>query len=227
MTKQSIREDLFKLADEKYKKFHTNLCPGTNNIIGIRVTVLREYAEKLSKENWKENFDKIGNDYYEEIMLQGMIIGLASKDVEETKKYLKKFIPKIDNWAVCDVCTAGLKITKKHKQEMWEFVQIYLKSEKEFELRFAIVMMLDFFIVEEYIDKVLIELNKVKHYGYYVKMAVAWTVSICYIKFKDKTDKFLHNNNLDDFTYNKAIQKILESYRVDSKDKEELRKRKR
>jgi len=227
MNKQSIREKLFKLADEKYKIFHSNICPGINNIIGIRVPVLREYAKRLSKDNWKDNLKNIGNDYYEEIMLQGMIIGLACKDIEETKKYLKEFILKIDNWAVCDTCTAGLKITKKHREEMWEFIQIYLNSEKEFELRFAIVMMLDFFIVEEYIDKVLIELNKIKHDGYYVKMAVAWAISICYIKFKDKTDKLLHNNDLDDFTYNKAIQKIIESYRVDEKDKEELKRRKR
>lgn len=227
MVQENIREELFKLADQKYKDFNTNLCPGIDNLIGVRVPVLRDFAKKLSKNNWKENFDKIENKYCEEIMLQGMIIGLAIKDVKETQKYLKEFIPKIDNWSVCDVCTAGLKITKKYKKEMWKFIQTYLNSKKEFELRFAIVMMLDFFIDEEYIDKVLLKLNQIKHEGYYVKMAVAWAISICYIKFKEKTDNFLYNNDLDNFTYNKAIQKIIESYRVENEDKEDLKKRKR
>ena len=75
-----IRNELFKLKDDKYKEFHSSLCPGVENIIGVRVPVLRKYAKELSKGNWKENFEQIQNDYYEEIMLQGMLIGLSKAD---------------------------------------------------------------------------------------------------------------------------------------------------
>lgn len=217
-----IREKLFELKDEKYKEFHSSLCPGVNTIIGVRVPELRKYAKELSKGDWKENFKKIENYYYEEIMLQGMIIGIAIKDVEELKKYLEKFIPKIDNWAVCDVCCGGLKLTKKHMEEMWKFLQKYIKSEKEFEIRFAIVMLLEYYIKEEYIEKILEIFDNTKSDAYYVKMAVAWAISTCYIKFPEETEKYLENNNLDEFTYKKSIQKIKESFRVTKEQKQRL-----
>lgn len=142
-------------------------------------------------------------------------------------KDIEKFVPKIDNWAVCDTFCAGLKIIKKYPEDFWEFIGKYLKSDKEFEIRFAIVMILDYYINDKYIEEVLEILNNIKHEGYYVKMAVAWTVSICYIKFPKRTMKFLKECNLDNFTYNKSIQKIIESYRVENEDKEILKKMKK
>ena len=115
---KKIKEELFKLADEKYKEFHSGLCPGTNNIIGIRVPVLRNYAKQLVKEyNIQELLLKIDNQYYEEIMLQGMLIGLMKDEFKEIEKQIEKFVPKIDNWAVCDVFCASLKITKIIKKK--------------------------------------------------------------------------------------------------------------
>ena len=110
---------------------------------------------------------------------------------------------------------------------MWNFIQKYLKSDKEFELRFAIVMMLDFYITEEYIDRVLEILNNIKNDAYYVKMAVAWTIQVAFVKFENKTMKLLKENNIDDWTYNKTIQKITESYRVDEETKKIIRTMKR
>lgn len=217
-----IRKKLFELKDEEYKKFHSSLCPGVDTIIGVRVPILRKYAKELAKSNWKENFAQIQNEYYEEIMLQGMIIGIAIKDIEELKEYLEEFIPKIDNWAVCDVCCGGLKLTQKNLKEMWKFLQKYLNSDKEFEVRFGIVMLLDYYINEEYIEKILKIFDETKHEGYYVKMAVAWAISICYIKFPQETEEYLKNNNLDEFTYRKSIQKIKESYRVSKDQKQKL-----
>lgn len=222
--KEQIKQDLFNLADEKYKKFHGSLCPNTDNLLGVRVPVLRNYAKELIKNYGKSIIEQIGNEYYEEIMLQGMCIGLSKMTLEETQSYLAKWIPKIDNWAVCDVGTAGFKIIKKYPAEMWNFLQNYIKSDKEFEIRFGIVALLDFYITEEYIQMVLNVLNTIHHDGYYVKMAIAWAISICYIKFPKETKKLLEHNDLDEFTYKKAIQKICESYRVSKEEKEELKK---
>ena len=70
-------------------------------------------------------------------------------------------------------------------------------------------------------------LDEVSHDGYYVKMAVAWAISICYVKFEEKTMELLRENTLDDFTYNKSLQKITESYRVTKEDKARIRSMKR
>ena len=214
-----LRNKLFELADEKYKKFHSGLCPNTDNIIGVRLPQLRQIAKEIAKDDWRGYLENCLEDYYEENLINGLVIAYAKCDVEEKLQYIKGFVPKIDNWAVCDSFCNSLKFTTKNREIVWEFLKPYLNSDKEFEIRFAVVMMLNYYITEEYIDAVLKCLDKISHDGYYVKMAVAWAVSICFIHFKDKTMDFLKNNNLDDFTYNKSLQKICESLRVDKDTK--------
>lgn len=223
----TIREQIFELADEEYQKFHSRLCPGNDNIIGVRLPLLRKLAIQLSKSDWRKYIKEAQNEYYEEVMLQGLVIGYVKADVEEVLTYAADFVPKIDNWAICDSFCNGLKITKKNMEYVWKFLQKYLSSDKEFEMRFGIVMLISFYIDENYIDNVLILLDKVKHEGYYVKMAVAWAISVCYVKFPQKTFEYIKNNELDDFTYNKALQKITESLRVDAQTKEVIRSMKR
>lgn len=227
--KQEIKKKLLELSDKKYKEFHGGLCPGTENIIGVRVPILRNYAKELFKEqDWKQTIKEIDNEYYEEIMLQGMLIGQAkTEDINIILKYVENYVPKIDNWAICDVFCAGLKITQKNKKEVWEFIQKYLKSDKEFEIRFAVVMILDYYIEEQYLNEDLKIFDNIKHEGYYVKMAVAWAISVCLIKFYDETVQYLKKCELDYWTYNKAIQKAIESYRISDNRKQELRKMKK
>lgn len=227
--KEEIKKELLKLADEKYKEFHCGLCPGVNNIIGVRVPVLRNYAKELLKKySLQELWCQIDEEYYEEIMLKGMIIGLSSKEnIEFIFEYIKQFVSKINNWAVCDVFCAGLKITKKHKEEMWNFIQVYLQSKKEFEVRFAIVMILDYYIEKEYLQKNFKIFDNITSKDYYVQMAVAWAVSICLIKFYNETVEYLKICELDKFTFNKSLQKAIESYRISDEQKQILRNMKR
>lgn len=225
----NIEKELFELQDKKYQEFQKKLCPGTESIIGIRVPILRNYAKELLKKyDLKELMENINDNYQEEIMLQGMLIGRAKEDFDIIIKYVKAFIPKIETWAVCDTFCTGLKITKKHKDEMWKFIQKYLKSKKEFEVRFGVVMILDYFIDEEHLEDNFKIFNSIKLDKYYVQMAVAWAISICLIKYYDRTVKYLQEEaNLDNFTYNKSIQKAIESYRITDEQKDFLRKMKK
>lgn len=228
--KMNIKEKLILLADEKYKVFHSNLCPGTENILGIRVPVLRSYAKELASEYSIDYLlNQIDEEYYEEIMLKGMLIGLNRNLIwEELEGYIREFVPKINNWAVCDVFCSGLKITKKYKKEMFKLINEYFISDSEFELRFAIVMILDYYIERENLQKDFNIFNQIKSDKYYVKMAVAWAISISLIKFYDETVEYLKDNTfLDNWTYNKAIQKAIESYRITNKRKDELRRMKK
>ena len=225
--KEEIREELINLADEKYKKFHSNLCPGVDNILGVRLPILRKISKDLSKNNYKDYLDNDSIKYYEEIMVEGLIIGYIKVDNETRFKYIRNFVPKINNWAVCDSFCNNLKFTKKNMSEVWDFILPYTSSKNEFDVRFAVVMMLNFYIVDDYIDNVLSVLNDIHHDGYYVKMAVAWAVSFAYIHFPDKALSFLKNNNLDNFTYNKSLQKIIESNRVSKEYKDLMRSMKK
>lgn len=222
-----IRQDLFEIQDLKYKEFHGSLCPDMDNIIGVRIPKLREYAKELYKSNKLEDI-KIGDKYYEELVIQGMLIGFQTKaPIEEAIKQVKEFVPKINSWAVCDTFCAGLKITKKYQTEMFKIIKEYLKSKQEYEVRFAIVMLLDYYINDQYIDQVLQILNNIKLDKYYLQMANAWAISICLIRYYNKTLEFLKTTKIDDFTYNKGIQKAIESYRITKEQKDYLRTLKR
>lgn len=224
---RSIRERLFKLTDEKYRKFQSSLIPGEDRMLGVRLPLLRELAKEIAKGDWRKYLNSAQDEYYEEIMLQGLVLGYVKAPPEEILQYTACFIPKITNWGVCDSFCTGLKLAKKEPQMVWRFLQPYLKSDREFELRFAVIMMLAYYINKEYVDRVISNLDQIRHEGYYVKMGVAWAVSVCYVKFPEKTMIYLKTCSLDDFTFNKSLQKILESYRVDGKAKEIIRSMKR
>lgn len=228
--REEILEKIRGLSDEKYREFHSGLCPNISGFLGVRVPVLRNYTKELMDEDWRETYSNIGNEYYEETMIKGMMLGLSRTTIDELMKYLEEFIPRIDNWSVCDVTCAGLKATKKNMDTMFQFLQKYLKSNKEFELRFAIVMLLDYYITGEYVEKVIEIMDSIKNKEYYyVKMAVAWTISVIYVKYPEQAMKYLQdeNNHLDKETYNKALQKIVESNRVSKSEKNKIRKMRR
>ena len=223
--KKEIKNRLKELSEEKFKKFQSKLCPNVNNILGVRIPVLKKYAEELIKTYEPEILiNEIDNEYYEEKMLQGILIGsIKNKDIYKIQEYIRNFVPKIDNWAICDTFRSGLKITKKYKQEMWDFIQIYSESKREFEIRFYVVMLLDYYVEQQYLDKIFSKLENIYNEEYYVKMAIAWLLSKCLVYFYEETVEFLTKTKLDKFTKNKSIQKAIESYRISDIRKKELR----
>lgn len=224
---KTMKEHLLELAEEDYRIFSSKLLPNTKHILGVRLPLLRKIAKQIVKEDWRTYLNTSSCEYYEEIMLQGMVIGYAKADIEEILAYVTEFVPKIDNWSVCDSFCTGLKITKENKERVWEYLQPYFLSAQEFDVRFGVVMLLDFYIEKDYLHQVLNILDHIKQDGYYVKMATAWAISICYIKLPESTFLFLNKNHLDDFTYNKALQKITESLTIDKETKSVIRRMKR
>lgn len=224
---KKIRLQLEALAEEEYRLFSSGLLPGTENVLGVRLPLLRKMSKKLAQSDWREYLQTAQGESFEEIMLQGMVIGNVKCSVEERLLHIQNFVPQIDNWSVCDSFCAGLKFTKEARRQVWEFVNPYLKSAQQYHIRYAIVMMIFYYIDEAYINEVLVRLDKVRHEGYYVKMAVAWAISICFVKFPEPTFVYLKQNRLDDFTYNKALQKIAESLKVDKEVKTKIRMMKR
>ena len=219
----NLRKKLFELADDKYRKFQSSLCPNINDIIGVRIPKLREIAKEISKGNPKQFLDNYKCEYFEEKMIYGLIIGYMKEDPKIRLKYLDRFVPMIDNWAICDCCCSTYKFTNKNLKKMFEYIQKYIVSKNEFEVRFTCIMLMDYYLVDEYIDIVFEIFNGIKLDKYYVQMGIAWAISVAFIKYEEKTRKFLKNNSLDKFTYNKALQKIIESNRVSKDVKAEMR----
>ncbi|QJD83071.1 DNA alkylation repair protein [Cohnella herbarum] len=223
----TIKDQLLQLAEPEFQKFTAALIPTIDNVLGVRLPELRKMAKLIAQGEWRDYVEQTESEYFEEVMLQGMVIGYVKADIEELLQYVAVFVPRIDNWSVCDSFCNGLKFTVANKVRVWEFLQPYLSSDREYEIRFGAVMLLSYYIDEEYIDRVLRLLDGIKHEAYYVKMAVAWAISICFVKLPEPTLNYLNDNSLDLFTYNKALQKITESYRVDQITKTLIRSMKR
>lgn len=219
----NVKEEIAKLVEPKYQKFSAGLLPGVDNIQGVRLGNLRKISKKIVKEDWKAFLNTASDDSFEEIMLQGMVIGyVKTSSIEELFPYIKKHVAKIDNWSTCDSFCNGLKIAEQNPEAMWDFLKPYFKSTNEYDIRFAVVMSLFYYINDTYKDQVLQIIDSIHHEGYYVKMAVAWALSMIYVSFPEETALFLKKNHLDDFTQNKTIQKIRESHQVTQEQKDAL-----
>lgn len=216
-----IREELFKTQDLKHKEFQSKLIPTVNPdfIIGVRIPKLREIAKNAVKENLTvENCL-----YFEEFMVKGFMIGYNKKSAEEKIIELENFVPLIDNWAVCDSVCSSLKFTNKNKNLVFEFLKNYIYA-GEYKTRFAVVMLMNYFLCDEYIDSVLDIFKSIQSDFYYVNMAVAWALSVAYVRYPKKVMLILENKDLPKWVHNKTIQKCCESYRVSKEDKEYLKK---
>ena len=227
VTAKDIKHQLLDLAEPNHQKFVAALVPNVDNILGVRLPVLRKMAESIAKNDWRTYLQQADNEYFEEVMLQGMVIGYAKADLDEILAYVDAFIPKIANWSVCDSFCSTLKIAKKEPKLVWKFLQPYFQSDDAYAIRFAVVMGLNYFVQEEYLPQLLAHFDAISHDDYYVKMAVAWAISICYIKLPEQMKPYLLENKLDRFTYNKALQKIIESTRIDAETKQQIRDMKR
>lgn len=224
---QDIRAHLFELQDLAFKKFSSALVPGTDPMIGVRLPQLRALSREIAAGDWRAYLESAQGDYFEEIMLQGMVIGAARAELEETLRYIAGFVPKLNNWSTTDSFCAGLKAAKNNQERFWDFLQPYLIAREEFGVRFGVVMLLFYFVTPKYIVRVLPLLDSICHDGYYAKMAVAWALSICYTRFPSETMALFQRNSLDAITFNKALQKSIESRCVTGAQKQVLRAMKR
>lgn len=225
---RNIRTELMQFQEENYQTFSSSLIPNSKPLLGVRIPVLRKLAKEIAKEeDWILFLEEGAEEYFEEMTIKAFVIGYAKADIEVILEQAGHFIPKISDWSVCDSFCSTFQIAKKNRQRVWEFLMPYLKSDKEFELRAAAVLMMDYYLTEEYIEQVLAAYNQISPVGYYTQMGVAWGIATAYAKFPKQTMVFLQENTLDNFTYNKAITKMLESYRVPSEDKAILQGMKR
>lgn len=251
-SREKMRKYLESLGEPSYLRFASSLIPElpVERFLGIRLPLLRKVARHIAADRWEEWLPRAGEDSFEEVMLQGMVIGYGLDNMErraggarrlrgqeehgreerrqeellgEARRLIRWFLPKIDNWSVCDSFCSTLKIAGRHRAQLWPFVLDCLRSGEEYTVRFGAVLLLDYYVDRAYLGEALAELERVDHDSYYVKMAVAWALSMFYLEFPKETGAFLADCRLDDFTYHKALQKICESRRADREMKERVR----
>lgn len=223
-----LRQWLLNEAADEYKKFSAGLIPGCDNMLGVRIPVLRGKAKEIARGDFRAFLSESEDLYFEETMIAGMVIGYARIDIDERITLFADFIPRISNWSVNDCVCSTIKLKPYEYEPFWDFLMGYKDSMKEYEIRVVAVMMMDQYLIPEYIDRVLSVLNELHDEAYYASMGIAWALATAYAKFPEKTLALLKGlNSFSDVTFNRAIQKMTESYRVAKEDKQMLREMKR
>lgn len=209
---QKFVDYLFSFEDLEYKNFNSKLVL-KNNLIGIRVPILKKIAKELAKGNYKEFISIMNHNYHEEVLIHGLILGY----IKDPMNYFDDYIIYMNDWQSCDITIYNMKYFK-YNQDI-NYIKKYLYH------RVGYVILLTYYIKDEYIDELYNIVDNYNSDNYYVKMAVAWLLSYLIIYDKNRAVQYLKKSKLDDFTYNKGIQKAIESKKI--KDKKWLKDLKR
>ncbi len=223
-----IIERLRGLGDDKFADFQAKLVPNVEreNIIGVRTPVLRSLAKELLNDGefcsgiLPEFLNELPHRYFDENILQGEFIS-KEKDFVKAIELTRKFLPYVDNWAVCDLLAP--KVFAKHKDELFPIIRKWLESDLIYTVRFGIDMMIKHFLDAEFKYTHLSLVNNARGDDYYIKMSKAWYFSFALIKHYEDTLAYFKNENIDGWIYKKSIQKARESYRVSDEHKDELK----
>ena len=224
---KKIKNELLSMQDKTYKDFHSKLMPtiNSNSIIGVRVPVLRDYAKKLFKENSIESLNSflknLPHEFYEENNIHAFIIEKIN-NFDECIFYLEDFLPYIDNWATCDMLNP--KIFKTNYEKLLEKIYQWINSDSVYTVRFAIGMLMRYFLDEKFETKYLDLVISINSEEYYINMMRAWFFATALAKQYKQTFPYIKNYSLDKWTHNKSIQKANESFRISKVQKEELKK---
>lgn len=235
---KTIRNRLLSMREpeDAYRNFSKSLIPGVQEMIGIRLPELRKLAKEIASSDWKSAMAE-PDLYFEERMLRGMIISCLPGSLAELLPFIEEFIPLVDNWSVCDSVFMGMKVFQTDRELGWEFLQPYLRSEKEFEIRVSLVVLMQHFLkcdnngrkisrkrsvsmedlqndCEEkglFLDRCFSALKLVRTKDYYASMMAAWMTAEAFCCFPYHTGNFLRAHHLDTQTGQRAVRKICES----------------
>ena len=248
--------------EERYREGHlrvVNALP-KRRVLGLHSPEIKQVAKQLSLEggvvvmpdgkrqicaNGAEvirAFEAVPSENlcYEETVIWSYLINLEKCSLDERLAMLGRYVPVLDNWAVCDSYCAHAKwMARADKSALWAFLERWFDSEREFEVRFAVVVAMCYFLNEEWLDKVFERINrldfgcikskyntvkgkpKVAQQGtvqgaepYYVRMGVAWLLATSLAKFPDATRAFVRSSNLPEDVIKLYIRKARESFRT-------------
>ena len=214
-TPDAIRADLLGLADAPYRDFQSALMPGVprENVIGIRVPVLRKYAKELSRdpESAAAFLAVLPHRYHEENLLHGFLLEFDG-DFDSAVAVLDRFLPFVEDWSTCDCFCPRVLGTRK--PELLLHIDRWLASPDVFAVRYAIGLLMRFYLDDGFDPSCLARVAAVDREEYYIRMMVAWYFATALAKQEAAALPYFARGRLPEWTRRKAIRKAIESYRV-------------
>ncbi len=222
--KSDIQKTLISMGEEAYREFSSSLMPTVDKsrVIGIRIPILRKYAKVL--ENYEDFLNELPHKYFEENNLHAFLIE-REKDFDICIEKLDAFLPYVDNWATCD--SMKPKVLKSEPDKLLKHIKKWICSEDVYAVRYAINLLMSFYLDENFNESYLETVAEVKSDEYYVNMMRAWYFATALAKRYEATLPYMENNKLDIWTHNKTIHKAVESFRISKQQKQYLKTLKR
>ena len=217
------QELLFQLQDKSYRDFQSKLIPTipVETIIGVRIPTIRKLAKEYGKDPESVEFLKqLPHTYYDENILHALLVA-EIKDYEACVKEVERFLPYVDNWAVCDIFSP--KVFRKNKDKLIDKIREWIASGHPYTCRFGMEMLMTHFLDEDFRVEYLEIPAAVHSEEYYVNMMIAWFYATALAKQWDVAVGYIEKKCLDPWTHNKTIQKARESYRITREQKEYLK----
>ena len=214
---------LFQLQDKGYRDFQSKLIPTipVETIIGVRIPTIRKLAKEYGKDPESVEFLKqLPHTYYDENILHALLVA-EIKDYEVCVKEVERFLPYVDNWAVCDIFSPA--VFRKNKDELIDKIREWTASGHPYTCRFGMEMLMTHFLDEDFRVEYLEIPAAVHSEEYYVNMMIAWFYATALAKQWDAAAYYIEKKCLDPWTHNKTIQKARESYRITRGQKEYLK----
>jgi 3-methyladenine DNA glycosylase AlkD len=209
-------------ADEKYGLFSKKIVNTQLPVIGVRSPAVEKIIKEVMATGGIED-DAIWHQYFETDTVIGVCQLRMLKTDQERFAFLSKFLKETVNWATVDTMAGSFR--SDDFQMGWSWIERFASSSYPFIRRYAFIHILVNFISQERINAIFKLIKKDDHY--YVRMGQAWLISYCFMKCPKPTETFLIQANIDDWTINKSISKIVDSFRVSDEDKERLKKYRR
>ena len=220
---KAVAELLFGLRDAEYAAFQAKLTPSVDKerFIGVRVPEVRKLAKRLHNDPIASEFmQELPHSYYDENMLHGLLIS-EIRDYEQAVAETERFLPYVDNWAVCDIMSP--KVFRKHKTELLGKIREWAGSGETYTIRFGIEMLMSHYLDDDFRPEYLEIPAQVHSEEYYVNMMIAWFFATALAKQWDAAIPYLEQRRLDEWVHKKTIQKAIESYRITDEQKDYLR----
>lgn len=214
-----FQKRLFELQDLPYRDFQAKLIPtvAPETVIGVRTPALRKLARELAKgENIQPFLDALPHRYFDENNLHAFLIEQC-KDFDRTVALLDAFLPFVDNWATCDLCSP--KVFARHLPELLPHIKRWTASGRTYTIRFGLEMLMRYYLDGAFQPAYLDLAASLRSEEYYVNMMIAWFFATALAKQYDATLPYLTERRLAAWTHNKAIQKAVESSRITTEQK--------
>lgn len=214
--------------DPAYRRGHINIVAAKEGtvIIGLHTPQMKALAkENASRDDWRDILQDLADTpacsplSHDERIIWGLTIDRVKCGITERLELTDKFLPHVDNWAICDTfcCNAKWAAKAKDREAVRDYVLGLLRSESEFTRRTGIVLLMCNFLTESDIERTFDAISSMSlHQGepYYVRMAVAWLLATALAKFPEQTVRYVGTSALPDDIKALYVRKAKESRRT-------------